>query len=253
MRVAASSIASGTPSSDRQMRATSAALSSVTSNRGSTALARSRNRRTAGAAMISADAASAGSDGRSNGSTSNTCSSRSRSRDRLVTSTFASGSAVSSVATSGADETTCSKLSSTMRSWRPARANASRSIRGRSPRSRTPNPRAIAGSTSRSSRTCSRATNVTRSNAIAREARDLEGQAGLADPTGAHERDEPAAVILAEPRDQRRHLRVPSDDTGRRQRERRHGRGVVGAMRSIRSAHATHRIAPRGASRGRPR
>ncbi len=82
---------------------------------------------------------------------------------------------------------------------------------------------------------------------ITREARDLEGQAGLADPTGAHERDEPAAVILAEPREQRRHLRVPSDDTGRRQRERHHGRGVVGARcaRSATARDASNRSARR--------
>ena len=48
MRAAASSIASGTPSSARQMRATSSAFSSVTSNLGSADRARSRNSRTAG-------------------------------------------------------------------------------------------------------------------------------------------------------------------------------------------------------------
>ena len=164
MRADASSIASGTPSSARQMRATSAALSAVTSNRGSAARARSRKSRTAGDSRMASTVACAGSGGTASGSTSNTCSPRTRSRARLVTRNVASGRSVRRVTMSGAASSTCSKLSSTIRSRRPALATPSCSESGRSPASRTPSSRAIAGSTSSGSRTCSSGTNVTRSN-----------------------------------------------------------------------------------------
>ena len=164
MHAAASSIASGTPSSARQMPATSAAFSAVRSNLGSAACARSRNSRTAGASAISANDTSRGSIGRASGSTSKTCSACTRSLARLVTMTVASGSAASSDATSGAAPITCSKLSTTRRSLRPLRASASRSRVGTPMSSCTPSSRATAGSTPPGSRTCSRATNVTRSN-----------------------------------------------------------------------------------------
>ena len=60
MRAAASSIASGTPSSARQMRATPSMFSSVRSKRGSAARARPRNSRTAGASEIAATEARTG-------------------------------------------------------------------------------------------------------------------------------------------------------------------------------------------------
>jgi hypothetical protein len=63
---------------------------------------------------------------------------------------------------------------------------------------------------------------------IACEARDLECQAGLADTTGAHEGDQPAAVALDQPLEQRRDLSVAPDDVGRRPRERLHRRDVLG-------------------------
>ena len=104
-----------------------------------------------------------GSGGSSSGSTSKTCSPRTRSRTRLVTRKVAPGRSVRSETTSGAASMICSKLSSTMRSRRPARAIPSCSLSGASPVSRTPSSRAIAPSTSSGSRTCASATNVTRS------------------------------------------------------------------------------------------
>ena len=207
MRADASSMASGTPSSARQMRATSAAFSAVTSNRGSAARARSRKSRTAGDSRIASTVAWTGSGGTASGSTSKTCSPRTRSLARLVTRNVAPGRSVSSVTTSGAASSTCSKLSSTMRSRRPARAMPSCSESGRSPVSRTPSSRAIA-----------REHVLGVAHVLERHerhpverragvARDLDREAALADAAGADERDEPLRVV-AQPGEQRRDLEL---------------------------------------------
>ena len=219
MHAAASSIASGTPSSARQMRATSAAFSAVRSNLESAACARSRNSRTAGASAISASDTSRGSIGRASGSTSKTCSACTRSLARLVTMTVASGSAASSDATSGAAPITCSKLSTTRRSLRPLRASASRSRVGTPMSSCTPSSRATAGSTPAGSRTCSRATNVTRSNRSRASRCGLDRETGLPDPARADEGDEPVGVVAAQPLEQRAEVGLASEHLVGRRRE----------------------------------
>ncbi len=90
IRAVASSIASGRPSSRRQISATAAALSSVSANSGRTARARSTKSWIASNRLIDLrglawPAAAAGSD---SGGTGNSCSPRMWSASRLVTSTL---------------------------------------------------------------------------------------------------------------------------------------------------------------------
>ena len=255
MHAAASSIASGTPSRARQMRATSSAFSTVRSNRASAACARSRKSRTAGASAISASDTRAGSSGRPSGSTSNTCSPCTRSRARLVTMTVASGSSVSSDVDLGAAAMTCSKLSSTMRSRRPRRAIASRSIVGTPPSSRTPSARATAGSTPPGSRTCSRATNVDPVEPVAGEPCGLDRESRLPDPARTDERDESPGVVAAQPLEQRRRGRsrgraprraAPADAPPRRPRR---GPGIGRRASAALAAAGVREASNRSASR----
>ena len=151
MRAAASSIASGTPSSARQMRATSVGVLG--------GHVEPRDRRPARGRGTAARPARRDLGRRSPASRVGRQGERLDVEDLLAAhagagrdssrGTSRRAASVSSVATSGAASTTCSKLSSTMRSRRPARATPSCSISGRSPVSRTPSSRAIAGSTSR--------------------------------------------------------------------------------------------------------
>ena len=99
---------------------------------------------------------------------------------------------------------TCSKLSSTIRSRRPARAMASsRSADGRRRRARREPVRSPAALRRRHAGARARRTSPGRTDR--RAMRDLEGEAALADSAGTHERDEPAR-ILAQPREQRRDI-----------------------------------------------
>ena len=84
VRAAASSIASGRPSSRRQISATAAALPSVRAKPGRTARARSTNSATAGDAASSASGTPAGSAGSGSGGTGYSRSARSPSTVRLV-------------------------------------------------------------------------------------------------------------------------------------------------------------------------
>ena len=105
---------------------------------------------------------------------------------------------------SGAASSTCSKLSSTIRSRRPALATPSCSESGRVARVAHPElPRDRRERRRSGSRTCSRDTNVTPVERRAGVARDLDREAALADPAGADEGDE-ALRVLAQPGEQRR-------------------------------------------------
>ena len=85
----------------------------ASASRGFSARARLTNSSTAGA--------------RASGEIASSCSPATRSGERLVTTSFTRGDAASSRATSGAAPSTCSKLSSTSRTERPARCAASAS------------------------------------------------------------------------------------------------------------------------------
>ena len=110
-RAAASSIASGSPSSCLQTRATSGALAVSSSNSGSTACARAAKRRTASVLTSASNGRSAL--GISNGGTGYSRSAASRNGARLVARIHRRGAAASRSPTKGAAERICSKLSST--------------------------------------------------------------------------------------------------------------------------------------------
>ena len=110
-RAAASSSASGSPSSRSQIRPIAVRSSASTSRSGRTDLARARN----------SSAASCGS----KGGTSIRCSPRIRSGSRLVDSTPTRGAALSRSATTPPASSRCSKLSSTSKSSRRASALSS--------------------------------------------------------------------------------------------------------------------------------
>ena len=111
-RAAASSIASGSPSSRRQISTMDATFSSVTAKPGRTAAARSRSNCTDGYAKASAAETSAA--GRRSGGTGRSASPRMPSGSREVASTRSRGHrASSSSASRAAASMTCSQLSST--------------------------------------------------------------------------------------------------------------------------------------------
>src|SRR5205085_4190761 len=99
---AASSIASGRPSSRRQISVTAAALPSVSAKPGRTARARSTNSATAGEAATSAAEAVPGSAGNASGGTGYSRSARNPSTVRLVASIATPGQRTSSSPRSGA-------------------------------------------------------------------------------------------------------------------------------------------------------
>ena len=124
-RAAASSMASGRPSSRRTISATAAALSAVSVNPWRTAMARSRNRRTASEpAIASRSVAAAGGTG--SGGTANSCSPAIRSGARLDTIIRSFGAPRRISATTGAPATTCSKLSRTMSAVRSPKCSTTR-------------------------------------------------------------------------------------------------------------------------------
>ncbi len=114
---AASSIASGSPSSRAHTVAITQASSSVTENDGSTARARSTNNRTASRCRQSAPSRSTGN---GSGRTGNCVSPGTRRLSRLVASTLARGQAASTRSTRvAAPSMTCSQLSSTTSTGAP--------------------------------------------------------------------------------------------------------------------------------------
>jgi hypothetical protein len=110
-RAAASSIASGSPSTRRQISATAAALASPMRKSGSWTRARSQNSATAGTRTSAS--ASSSSSGNASGATGYRCSPASASASRLVASTLSAGQALSNSDTKCAAASTCSTLSST--------------------------------------------------------------------------------------------------------------------------------------------
>ncbi len=113
MRAAASSIASGKPSRRAQISATAGALVFVTWKSGWTACARSMKIATASYCDSVARFGRCLGSGSASAGTGNSCSARTCSASRLVTSTLSLGQAPSKSAICVAALATCSKLSST--------------------------------------------------------------------------------------------------------------------------------------------
>ena len=113
-------MASGSPSSRRQIPATAAMFASVTANPGTTCAARSANSRTAGNTPSPAAVSGWPSSGTGSGGTGSTISPSIISASRLVASTRSPAAARSSRSASLATASTrCSQLSSTSSSCRP--------------------------------------------------------------------------------------------------------------------------------------
>ena len=158
---AASSIASGIPSSRRQIFAARAALVGVASISGRLTAARARNRATAGLRMSSSGSASV-SGGTGSGSTHTTRSRGTPIAIRLVARIVRPGVRARRSASAGAAERTCSTVSRTSRLGARPSASASDSMRVRPGSSGTPIAPAMAGTTSEASLTPSSGTNATR-------------------------------------------------------------------------------------------
>src|SRR5271165_2750554 len=112
-RAAASSMASGSPSSLRAMAATAGAFSSSRVNPGTAAAARSANRRTDAQAASNAAVGWSSSSGTASGGTGHSRSPETRSGERLLTRIRTALVSCSSRVTTGAPASRCSKLSST--------------------------------------------------------------------------------------------------------------------------------------------
>ena len=127
-RAAASSMASGSPSSARQIPETSAALAAVNSKPGLTALARSQNNETAGDALISSTESSSG-DATPSGGTGHAASPAIASGRLLVARTcMLAVRRRTALATAAAPASTCSQVSSTSRPFSAASAAAATSM-----------------------------------------------------------------------------------------------------------------------------
>jgi len=147
-RAAASSIASGSPSSRWQISATAGPLSSVRTKSGVIAAARSTKRATAANRDSASAAGGCCRSGRASGGTGRSCSPLSPSGARLVASTVSPGLAPSSSLTTVAAGRTCSKLSSTRSRRRVRRYSFRLSRTGRPPRSGISSAWAIVAGTS---------------------------------------------------------------------------------------------------------
>ena len=237
MRAAASSIASGRPSSRRQISATAAALPSVRAKPGRTARARSTNSATAGEDSSSSSGTVAGSAGSASGGTGYSRSARSPSTVRLVAKITTRGQRASSSPRPGAAWTTCSRLSR-ISSHAPS-PNVSASASTGEPVPRQVGPRHPAdggqdqpGVGDRVQRHEHRA----RAEAITQPLAHRHRQPGLADPARAGQRHQPHPRTLNQPGhlidgplppQQRRHAhRQRARPTGARRR-RRSGRGLA--------------------------
>ena len=160
-RAAANSMASGRPSSRVHTSAIAGALAAVTRKSGRAACARARNRATAAYCVSRSSGGRCPGMASDNGGTGYTCSPRSRSGRRLVTSSFAPRLVSSNPATSGAAPTTCSKLSSTSsRCWSARWVRRSSAI-GWLPASLRPSVWAMVGTTRLGSTRRERRTNQT--------------------------------------------------------------------------------------------
>ena len=157
---AASSMASGKPSSRRHTSATGGASSAVISKPGRRSAARAANSRTASLPAIACTAAPGG--GQASRGTGQTCSPDTPSTHRLVMTILASGtSARILLARSATPARTCSAPSSTSRVGRPVSVPVIEAPAGAPGRSRTPSAAATLVSTSAASVIRSMATNVT--------------------------------------------------------------------------------------------
>jgi hypothetical protein len=146
-RAAASSMASGSPSSRQQISATAGAFALSTAKSGLTARARSMKSRTA-SYWISCSGVGGGSRrGRVRGGTGYSRSARKRRGTRLVASTVTRGAEPRRDQTAGPPSTRCSKLSRTRSRSRVARKSCSRPARECSPSSRRPKAVAMAEGT----------------------------------------------------------------------------------------------------------
>ena len=183
-RTAASSSASGSPSTRRQISATGAAVTSVRANEGAPAWARSTNRRTAATSATPSDGVLDPAAGTANGPTGSSRSPRSRRRARLVARTVRSGLAGSDPPISDIAGNTCSQLSRTSSNCLPATALLSTSTSACSPRSRTPSAPATSAGTSAGSRSGASSTQVTPSRTSPPSGGDCQRQAGLSTPPG---------------------------------------------------------------------
>ena len=159
VRVAASSMARGRPSSRAVISATTGAFCSVSTNREFAAWARSVNSRTASTSP-SADrpVGSRPGSGTWSGGTAYSCSPRSDSTTREVTIVRSLGAAVRSSSITGPASATCSKLSTTWRSSRWRRWSLTPSRIGRPAASGTPSALATTAGTSAGSVTGERST-----------------------------------------------------------------------------------------------
>jgi len=153
-------MASGRPSSRRQISATAAALPSVRANPGCTARARSTNSATAGEDASSASGTVAGPAGSASGGTGYSRSARSPSTVRLVAKITTRGQRASSSPRPGAAWITCSRLSRISSHAPPPNVSASAST-GEPARARSaPAIRPMAAGTSLGSVTASSGTNT---------------------------------------------------------------------------------------------
>src|ERR1700748_2387804 len=184
-------MASGSPSSRRQISATAPALALVSSKPGATACARSANRLTEAYRCRSAGSWPGPAGGTGSGGTGNSCSPLSRSTVRLVASTTRPGAAPSSSASSGAAPVTCSKLSSTSSRRLGRRYDSKSAISGPAEVFR-PSPAAIAAATRPASETEASATKRAPS-ANPRPSRPAASTMtrALPPPPGAGERHQP--------------------------------------------------------------
>ena len=155
-------MASGRPSSRRQISATASAFSLVSSKPGAAASARSTNSRTEAYCRRSASGGpqAVQVNGVGSGATGNSCSPLSRSTVRLVTSTTSPAAAVRSSATSGAATVTCSKLSSSSTTCRARRYVLTSAISG-PPEVLSLSPAAMAATTRSACRTGAKSTKRT--------------------------------------------------------------------------------------------
>ncbi len=114
-------MASGSPSNQRQMPATSTAFSGVNASLAPPACARASSSATASMSASAAGSAEAVTSGTASGGTANSYSPDRCSTARLVTRIFRLGAPASRSPTWGAAATTCSKLSSSNSTCRPWR------------------------------------------------------------------------------------------------------------------------------------
>ena len=132
-RAAASSIASGNPSSRRQISATAGAVSAVNVRSGLTARARSTKSRTASEAVAASVGEAVSGAGSDSGGTGYSCSPERAQSDPAGDQDLRPGQAPSKSATAGAARRTCSKLSSTSnrrRSQKRSETRGERFVRG---------------------------------------------------------------------------------------------------------------------------